>query len=522
MVDSAVIEKWLESLFKLKNNRRFMVLCGGEWGDGGKGSIESPLLPFFDVCVRVSGGANTGRTRNVATLGGEDKSFVFHLIPSGWADGKPSYIGDWVLIDLERLNTEIRDLVALLGFTPQAPLQISPKAPIFLPYHRFFEIWLEHCMGAGAVKTTGRGIGQIIALADLRIGPRMGHLLYPDTLSKWVTQIWDIFEDIFNKSASLIRLAEEKAGVPELDRFKLSDYTPDKVVQKLLADAEGLTHLIAFDFDSQLLDLAKKNVAALFCLTQGWGLTHRGTYPFCSSTQITAQAASYCSGVPMKYFGPIGQVGKLDPTRVGAGDGPTNMGWGRLEAEQFALDNPKLYSILGDKCDQEARAQFLLRKLERINSGEYAPVDVAMYWQVLLNELGASTGRGREVLWPDLFATACGAASNGADFIALTRLDALSGMKFDLKLGYEYCIDGVPCKVPDYPTPIERLATVNVTFDNVPINLVEVDLAGIESEEAFPPDIVTLLAKWEKYGGVPVGIASFSGGRDGKVFRNIA
>lgn len=520
MVDSAVIERWLETLFRLKYGRRFMILCGGEWGDSGKGGIESAILPFFRVCVRVSGGANTGRTRNVTTLGGEDKEFIFHLVPSGWADNKMSFIGDWVLVDLERLNAEIRDLVALLGFEPQAPLLISPKAPLFLPYHRFLEAYLEHCMGAGAVKTTGRGIGQMIATVDLRICPRMGHLKYPDTLRKWVEQFWNMFEDLFKKVEPVLYAADEKAGKPESERFKLSDYTPDKVMQKLLADAEGVIDRIAFDIDSQLLDLAKKNVPTLFGLTQGWGLHSRGTYPFCSSTQITAQAASYCSGIPMQYFGPTGQVGKLDPTRVGAGDAPTHM-WDRLAAEKYPIENPELFSIL-DECNKEARAQFLLRMLNKINSGEYTSVDVAQYWQVLLNELGASTGRGREILWPDLFATACAAASNGADFLALTRIDALSGMKFDLKLGHEYRIDGVPCKVPDYPTPIERLQEVEVTYDRLPIDLRGVNLSGIEDEDALPPDIVHLIGKWEKYSGVPIGIASFSGGRDGKIFRAVA
>lgn len=514
------VDEWLDRLYKQKFGRRTVVVCGSEWGDSGKGGIESALLPHFDACVRVSGGANTGRTRRVTTVTGEEVEFIFHLIPSGWADGMESFVGDRVLIDLGRFAVEEQQLIATLGKEPSAPLYVSPRAPIFLPYHRFLEAHIETCMGAKAVGVTGRGIGPMIACMDLRIGPQISHLHYPDVLREWVKRFWNIFEEVFRKVEPHLIAADEKAGKRGDDVFSLDQFTPDKVTEQLIANGNRIKELVTYDFDSRLLDLARRNVPILIGLTQGWGLHRRGTYPYNSSTEITAPAASYCSSIPMEYIGPIIQVGKLSPTRVGAGHAPTHM-WDRRAAQVFPVEHPELFSDLKKHCIPAQREAFLNQMRTKINSGEHTDVDVAQYLMVLLNELGATTKRGREMLWPDLYASACAAATNGADCIALTRIDALSGLNFTLKLGYGYSIDGQPCTIPDFPTPIERYEQVEVAYDGLPIDLRGKDLSGIDDEANLPPQITTLLEKWEKYTGVPVGIASFSGGRGGKVFRKV-
>jgi adenylosuccinate synthase len=511
------VDEWLYYLYKQKHGRRWFVLTGGGWGDTGKGSIESAIAEHFDVFVRVSGGANTGRTRFITTPRGEEE-FIFHLVPSGLADDKECFIGDHVLMELSRFSSEMNELERKLGRRPSAPLHISRKAPVYLPYHSMLEAYIEYCLGADAVGTTKRGIAIMIAGIDLRIGPRIGDLEYPDALRKCITTFYRIFEDDFKKLVEWQKRdadAAIAAGKEPVEVFDLSQLTPDMVTERTLSDAVAITDYIE-DIDSLLLERAKANVPTLIGLTQGWGLHQRGTYPFNSTTQTTAQAAAYCGGIPMEYFGPVALVEKLDPTRVGWGPFPTGM-WDRREAEMFPKQHPELFSALKE-CDLEARQVFLKEGRRRINeSDQVDQVELAKYIQVLLNELGATTRRGREPGWLDLFISACAAQSNGADVIALTRIDWLSDLKLNMKVGTGYRLDGKLCRVPDYPTPIQRLEQVQVDYQEIPVDLRGVDLYG---SSELPEVFKQIFDLYRLYTGVPVGVVSTSPTKEGKIFRD--
>jgi len=54
------------------------VILGTQWGDEGKGKITDLLAEDVDMVVRFQGGNNAGHTIVI-----EDKTFKFHLIPSG-------------------------------------------------------------------------------------------------------------------------------------------------------------------------------------------------------------------------------------------------------------------------------------------------------------------------------------------------------------------------------------------------------------------------------------------------------
>src|SRR5690242_21913271 len=128
------------------------VVVGAQWGDEGKGKIVDALSAEADVVARYQGGPNAGHSviQDGVTL-------VLHLVPSGVLHPRTRcLIGNGVVVDLERLDAEIATLEGL-GLDVRPRLGLSASAHLILPYHRAVEAVAER--GAGAIGTTGRGIG---------------------------------------------------------------------------------------------------------------------------------------------------------------------------------------------------------------------------------------------------------------------------------------------------------------------------------------------------------------------------
>ena len=510
MVDLAEAEQWIHWLWRLKNGLKTVVLCGDGWGDNGKRAIESVLESFFDMFVRVSGGCNTGGTHWLLGKDGAMHEFIRHQLPSCWPN-RTGVIGHWVLLNLERLVGEIRAVVDIVGEV-KADLFISKEAPLYLPYYSLLEAYSEVVRGAGAVGTTKRGIAHTIAAVDLREGPLVAYLQHPQWLLKWVT-------NVFKQHEASLRAYEEMCKGTK-DEFDLNrDYNPKKVTEELLVLVSKINDYIQ-DVGPILLDYAKRNRPVLYGLTQGFGLFRLGTYPFNSSGQVIASAAAYCQGMPMAYFGAIILVSKLILTRVGAGPFPTGW-WHREAAELFPKKYPWLFSVLKEH-DREKRTAFIKARRDIINSGAYTDEDLALLMQVLLNNLGATTKRGREPGAPDLYQTACAAAVNGADVIALTQADVLEGLKMNFPFGTQYLFNGKPFQVPVMPRPVELMKDprFSVLFDHIPVDLVGQQLYG---KSELPPVFDQICKLYEEHTGTPIGIISTSPkGKEGKVFRQPA
>lgn len=492
-------------LFRLQARscgRKLTVLVGDEWGDEGKGVVESALLPLHRACVRVAGGANTGRTRYILGSDGKMHKQVFHLVPTGWADHMLSIIGDWVLLDLQRLIEEIAEVVSIIG-EPKGQLLISKKAPVLMKYHLLLEQWIEFCRGAFSAKPTGRGISSMIAGIDLRLGLQAGHLAHPDLVRRYVGIMYDALIPILKEMLSRGLITPEDCP------------SPDAETERLLTLGRGVRDYVT-DTDVFLHELATNNVPTLFGLTQGSALHFTGTYPNNSATHSIAQSVAYCSGLPMRAFGPIIMASKLLPTRVGAGQFPTHW-WDRDAAEQFPKDRPELFSEL-EACQPDVRDQFLAEKRALINSGQATTVDMAQYFMVLGNELGATTKRGREIGGPDLHETKWACALNGVDSLVLTRVDMLSGLKFTLPVCLNYSIDGRPVSPVVYPKPSELLDQVECKGIELPIDLTGIDLTGMGQYEELPDCVQSLVGAYERHLNVPVSL-SLSAGFDGKIFR---
>ena len=82
-----------------------VIVIGSQWGDEGKGKIVDWLSNKADAVVRFQGGHNAGHTLVV-----DGKVYKLSLLPSGIVQGKKSFIGNGVVLDLWALAREIENV----------------------------------------------------------------------------------------------------------------------------------------------------------------------------------------------------------------------------------------------------------------------------------------------------------------------------------------------------------------------------------------------------------------------------
>ena len=148
-------------------------------GDSGKGKVTYHLLKTrpYDYCVRFNGGPNAGHT-----LYHKGHKFVTHQIPTGVFFGVKSIIGNSCVVDLERLEGEIKELQDG-GIEVLKHLKISKRAHIILDHHK-----ADDKDGAG-IGSTKRGIGPCYADKANRTGLRAEHALP----SNWLIDLHEEF-----------------------------------------------------------------------------------------------------------------------------------------------------------------------------------------------------------------------------------------------------------------------------------------------------------------------------------------
>lgn len=126
------------------------IVVGLQHGDEGKGKICDVLMKDHDICVRYSGGPNTG-----ATVWAHDTKYKFHHIPVGVLWNKPAYIAAGCLIDPEKFEAEASALESV-GIHLKDLLKISPNCHIISHTHIIEDRAIED--EGGGVGSTKRGI----------------------------------------------------------------------------------------------------------------------------------------------------------------------------------------------------------------------------------------------------------------------------------------------------------------------------------------------------------------------------
>src|SRR5207245_2625480 len=277
------------------------VVVGAQFGDEGKGKIVDYLADRADVVVRFQGGANAGHTVQVG-----DQLYAFQFLPSGVLRKRSmNVIGNGVVIDPAQLLKEIEETRAL-GHSVQNR-QISDRAHVVMPNHKIIDGLEEKLKGNLGAGTTLRGIGPSFEDKVGRFGIRMCDLVDPLALREKLETIVPIKQ----------RLIDAYGGTERLD---LEGTYKEQV--------EYGARLAPFVADtSAWLDAAiRRRKRVLFEGAQGTHLCiDHGIYPFGTSSDCVAGAASVGAGVGPQFLTDIVGVAKAFTSRVGTGPFPTEV-----------------------------------------------------------------------------------------------------------------------------------------------------------------------------------------------------
>jgi len=276
-----------------------VVVVGSQWGDEGKGKIVDWLSERADVIVRFQGGHNAGHTLVI-----DGNTYKLSLLPSGVVrKGKVSIIGNGVVLDPPALLSEIETVRAKgVEITPET-LKVAENVPLILSVHRDLDRLREAASGAGAIGTTGRGIGPA----------------YEDKVGRRAIRLADI-DDVDTLSARIDRLlAHHNALRRGLDAEPVAART-------IREELEAARPILAFvDATWRTLRNARREgLDILFEGAQGAMLDiDHGTYPFVTSSNTVAGQAAAGSGIGPSSLGRTLGITKAYSTRVGNGPFPT-------------------------------------------------------------------------------------------------------------------------------------------------------------------------------------------------------
>jgi adenylosuccinate synthase len=421
-----------------------VVVVGTQWGDEGKGKIVDLLTDRAAAVARFQGGHNAGHTLVI-----DGVKTVLHLIPSGiLRDGVRCLIGNGVVLSLDALLKEADALVAS-GVPVFERLTISPGCPLILPSHAALDLAREKAKGAAAIGTTGRGIGPA----------------YEDKVARRALRV----SDLFVRENFAAKLGE----VLDYHNFLLQHYFKAEPIDfgKTLDDAMQAADVIApitGDVTQALQDLADADQGILFEGAQGTFLDiDHGTYPFVTSSNTVAAAASTGTGIGPRNLDYILGIVKAYTTRVGAGPFPT-----------------ELFDDQG-------------QHLARVGA-----------------EFGATTGRPRRCGWFDAVALRRSIVNSSVSGLCVTKLDVLDELEtIQICVGYE--IDGEP--IAGVPIVVDRFADCKPVYEEWPGW--QASTVGITSFSELPSKARDYLERIESLAGVPVDIISTGPDREQTIIR---
>ncbi len=421
-----------------------VVVIGTQWGDEGKGKIVDLLTDRVAAVVRFQGGHNAGHTLVI-----DGKKTVLHLIPSGiLRDGVSCLIGNGVVLSLEALVEEADALVAS-GVPVFDRLKISPNCPLILPSHAALDLAREKAKGSAAIGTTGRGIGPA----------------YEDKVSRRALKV----SDLFVRENFAAKLGE----VLDYHNFLLKNYYGAETIDfaRTLEDSLRAAEVVApitADVTQLLQDLIDADNSILFEGAQGTFLDiDHGTYPFVTSSNTVAAAASTGTGIGPRNLDYILGIVKAYTTRVGAGPFPT-----------------ELFDDQG-------------QHLARVGA-----------------EFGATTGRPRRCGWFDAVALRRSIVNSSVSGLCVTKLDVLDELEtIQICVGYE--IDGQP--FAGVPVIVDRFAECQPVYEEWPGW--QSSTVGISNFDELPAKARDYLARIEELAGVPVDIISTGPDREQTIIK---
>lgn len=410
-----------------------IIILGSQWGDEGKGKIVDLLMEHADVVVRFQGGHNAGHTLVI-----NGQKTVLRLIPSGILHSHVQcIIANGVVLSPTALLQEIGELENK-GIAVKDRLHISNTCTLLLPYHVALDQAREKAKGKAAIGTTGRGIGPA----------------YEDKVARRALR----FGDLFDEKYFCTRLEE----ILEYHNFVLQNYHQHEPVDyhqlcdNLLALVPQL-QMMRTDASALLARYHAQGKRMIFEGAQGTLLdVDHGTYPFVTSSNTVAGAASVGSGFGPLHFDYILGITKAYVTRVGSGPFPT-----------------ELHDDTGKKIAERG------------------------------HEFGSVTGRPRRCGWLDMVALRRAIQLNSLSGLCVTKLDVLDGFE-TLRICTQYRLHGKT--INELPTDAADLAACEPVYEELPGWNESTTRAKTFSE--LPKNAQKYLLRMENLAGIPIDIIS--------------
>ena len=173
------------------------VIVDLQAGDTGKGKVAHALAKEYDLILRYNGGANAGHT-----VYHDGKKVVTHLVPIGVLFGIPSVIGLGCVVNIKKLEQEIKDLNDA-GFKTDGLIFVDERAHVVLDKH------IEEDSSESKIGTTRQGIGPTYRDKYNRTGMRIKDL---GTQPSSLFSVIDTYELFHNKHNDWKILCEGAQG----------------------------------------------------------------------------------------------------------------------------------------------------------------------------------------------------------------------------------------------------------------------------------------------------------------------
>jgi len=416
-----------------------VVVVGTQWGDEGKGKVVDWLTGHAGGVVRFQGGHNAGHTLVIGKV-----KTVLHLIPSGILhQNVHCYIGNGVVVSPHALLEEV-DTLKAAGVEVDGRISVSEACQVILPSHGALDRARESAKGEGKIGTTGRGIGPAYEDKAARRGIRLQDLFFRERLAAKLGEVLDFHNFVLKHyfSAETIDFQE--------------------MLEDLLAMAERIGPMVG-DVPRMLFEANANGENLLFEGAQGTLLDiDHGTYPFVTSSNCVAGAASAGSGVGPQLLHYVLGITKAYTTRVGGGPFPTE-----LEDE------------------------------------------IGRHLATRGNEFGATTGRARRCGWFDAAALKRSIQINGVSGLCVTKLDVLDGVE-TLQVGVGYKVGD--SRIDILPFGAESLSQCEPEYEEIP-GWSE-STVGVREFDDLPDNAIRYLRRIEEICGVPIDLISTGPDRD--------
>jgi len=331
----------------------------------------------------------------------EDQTFVLHLVPSGVLRRGKVCVIANGVVIDPEAFFKELDMLKDRKVSVRNRLWVSDAAHVIMPYHKVLDCLKEE-QAEGDAK---------IGTTKRGIGP-----CYADKVARLGIRVADLIDPkVFRDRLNAV-LPEKNSILQKVYGGK--PLALEKLYRTYLAYGRRLKPFVA-DTKLLLYEAMRKKKRILFEGAQGTILDiDHGSYPYVTSSNATAGGAITGSGVGPHQIHRVIGVMKAYTTRVGEGPFPT---------------------------------QFDDRLMEQIRQkGE---------------EFGATTGRPRRCGWFDAVVGRHAVMTNGADELAVMKLDVLDDLK-SIKVCTAYRVNGKLVK--HYPSNIGHLSAARPVYKELP------------------------------------------------------